>query len=76
MKKKKKTLLDEQGDHRATHSDTDNIHSHIIVNSVSFKDGKLLHLSPTSIEEQRQVSDQIFMAHGFSVLEPYTGQKR
>mgnify|MGYP000902492864 FL=1 len=60
----------------ATHSDTDNIHSHIIVNSVSFKDGKKLHLSPTSIEEQRQVNDQICMAHGFSVLEPYTGQKR
>lgn len=60
----------------ATHNDTDNIHSHIIVNSVSFKDGKKLHLSPTFIEEQRQVSDQICMAHGFSVLEPYTGQKR
>ena len=60
----------------ATHSDTDNIHSHIIVNSVSFKDGKKLHLSPTSIEEQRQVSDQICMAHGFTVLEPYTRQKR
>jgi len=60
----------------ATHTDTDNIHSHIIVNSVNFKDGKKLHLSPTSIEEQRQVSDQICMAHGLSVLEPYTGQKR
>ncbi|HWT74054.1 MAG TPA: relaxase/mobilization nuclease domain-containing protein [Mobilitalea sp.] len=60
----------------ATHTDTDNIHSHIIVNSVSFKDGKKLHLSLTSIEEQRQVSDQICRAHGFSVLEPYTNQKR
>jgi len=60
----------------ATHSDTDNIHSHIIVNSVSFKDGKKLHLSPTSLQEQRQVNDEICMAHGFSVLEPYTGQKR
>jgi hypothetical protein len=60
----------------ATHTDTDNIHSHIIVNSVSFKDGKKLHMSPTSLQEQRQINDQICMAHGFSVLEPYTGQKR
>lgn len=60
----------------ATHSDTDNIHSHIIVISVSFKDGKKMHLSPNSIEEQRQINDHICMAHGFSVLEPYTGQKR
>ncbi|NSW92167.1 MAG: relaxase/mobilization nuclease domain-containing protein [Firmicutes bacterium] len=60
----------------ATHTDTDNIHSHIIVNSVSFKDGKKLHLSPTSLQEQRQVNDEICRAHGFSVLEPYTNQKR
>ena len=60
----------------ATHTDTDNIHSHIIVNSVSFVNGKKLHLSPTSIEEQRQVNNEICMAHGFSVLETYTGQKR
>jgi len=60
----------------ATHCDTDNLHSHIIVNSVSFRDGKKLHLSPTSIQEMRQVNDQICMAHGFSVLEPYDGRKK
>jgi hypothetical protein len=38
----------------ATHCDTDNLHSHIIVNSVSFRDGKKLHLSPTSIQEMRR----------------------
>jgi hypothetical protein len=59
-----------------THNDTDNIHSHIIVNSVSFKDGKKLHMSPTSLQEQRQVNDEICRAHGFSVLEPYNGQKK
>jgi len=60
----------------ATHNDTDNLHSHIIVNSVSFKDGKKLHISPTSLQEQRHVSDAICKAHGFSVLEPYDGQKK
>lgn len=60
----------------ATHSDTDNVHSHIIVNSVSHKDGKKLHLPPTSIQEMRQVNDQICQAHGFSVLERYDGKKK
>ena len=60
----------------ATHNDTDNLHSHIIVNSVSFKDGKKLHMSPTSLQEQRQVNDEICRAHGLSVLEYYDGQKK
>jgi len=60
----------------ATHNDTDNLHSHIIVNSVNFKSGKKLHMSPTSLQEQRQVNDEICRAHGFSVLEPYDGQKK
>ena len=33
-------------------------------------------MSPTSLQEQRQVNDEICRAHGFSVLEPYDGQKR
>ncbi len=60
----------------ATHNDTDNLHSHIIVNSVSFNDGKKLHMSPTSLQEQRQVNDEICLAHGFSVLEPYDGTRK
>jgi hypothetical protein len=60
----------------ATHNDTDNLHSHIIVNSIRFKDGKKLHLPSTSIQEMRQVNDEICMAHGFSVLEPYDGRKK
>lgn len=60
----------------ATHNDTDNLHSHIIVNSVSFKDGKKLHLPPTSIQEMRQFNDEICMVHGLSVLEPYDGRKK
>ena len=33
-------------------------------------------MSPTSLQEQRKINDEICMTHGFSVLEPYTGQKR
>lgn len=39
-------------------------------------DGKKLHMSPTSLQEQRQVNDEICRTHGFSVLEPYDGQKK
>ena len=60
----------------ATHNDTDNIHSHIIVNSVGFQNGRKLHLTPTSIQEMRQANDEICMKHGFSVLEPYDGRKK
>ena len=60
----------------ATHNDTDNLHSHIIVNPVSFKSGMKLHLPPTSIQEMRQVNDELCRVHGLSVLEPYEGRKK
>lgn len=58
----------------ATHNDTDNLHSHIIVNSLRHTDGKKLHLPPTSIQEMRKVNDEICAAHQLSVLEPYEGK--
>jgi hypothetical protein len=33
-------------------------------------------MSPTSLQEHRQVNDEICRAHGFSVLEPNDGQKK
>lgn len=60
----------------ATHTDTDEIHNHFVVNSVGHKTGKKLHQSPTSLMEQRKVNDEICLAHGLNVLEPYTGQKK
>lgn len=63
----------------ATHVDTDHLHSHLIVNSVSWKDGHKLHQNAADLQRQRQVNDEICMAHGLQVLEPpkkYVQDKR
>lgn len=54
----------------ATHVDADHLHNHLIVNSVSWKDGRKLHQNAADLQRQRQVSDEICMAHGLQVLEP------
>lgn len=54
----------------ATHMDTDHLHNHLIVNSVSWKDGHKLHQNAADLQRQRQISDEICMAHGLQVLEP------
>lgn len=61
----------------ATHCDTDNLHNHLLVNSVSFKTGKKLHQNHDDLVRHRQVNDEICMAHGQPVLESYQkGQKK
>ncbi len=54
----------------ATHVDAEHLHNHLIVNSVSWKDGRKLHQNAADLQRQRQVSDEICMAHGLHVLEP------
>ena len=56
----------------ATHTDVPHIHSHFIINSVSFEHGKKLHQTPHTLRELRLSSDEICMAHGFEVLPTYT----
>ena len=56
----------------ATHTDASHIHSHFIINSVSFEHGKKLHQTPHTLRELRVSSDEICMAHGFEVLPTYT----
>lgn len=56
----------------ATHTDAPHLHSHIIINSVSFEHGKKLHQPPNTLRILRQSSDEICMAHGFEVLPTYT----
>ena len=57
----------------ATHCDTDHVHSHFVLNSVSFETGLKLRQSPNTLKELRMVSDQVCMAHGLNVLKPYRG---
>ena len=53
----------------ATHVDKDHIHNHLVVNSVSCEDGHKLHQNPADLQRQRQVNDEICMAHGLTVLD-------
>lgn len=57
----------------ATHVDRDHIHSHFVVNSVSYQDGSKLRQSPKTLLRLRALNDEICQAHGLSILEPYTG---
>ena len=51
-----------------THCDTDNVHSHFVINSVSFETGLKLRQNPNTLIDLRQISDQICQAHHLSVL--------
>lgn len=51
-----------------THCDTDNVHTHFVINSVSFETGRKLRQNPNTLIDLRQLSDQICQAHHLSVL--------
>ncbi|MBM6681755.1 relaxase/mobilization nuclease domain-containing protein [Pseudoflavonifractor capillosus] len=54
----------------ATHIDTDHLHSHLIVNSVSFQDGRKLHQSAADLQAHQLASDEICATHGLELLPP------
>lgn len=54
----------------ATHVDREHIHSHFVVNSVCYESGYMLRQGPTTLKKLRKLSDEICVAHGFSVLPP------
>ena len=58
-----------------THCDREHIHSHFVINSVGFESGKKLRQSPSTLKQLRKLSDEICIAHVFSVLQPYQGSK-
>ena len=53
-----------------THMDTDNIHSHIIINSVSSLDGHKIHQNKNDIERVRYVNDQLCVKYGLPICQP------
>ncbi len=62
-----------------THLNTDNLHNHFVVNSVSFRDGHKFRNSIEQHYELREISDQICKEHGLSVIRNapfYGGQSR
>ena len=53
----------------ATHIDREHIHSHIVFNSVSFEDGKKYHSNGNTVQELMDLSDEICMKYGVTVLD-------
>lgn len=58
-----------------THLETDNIHSHIIINSVNMKTGYKIHQSAKEFEEMRKVNDEICIKYGLPVCKPNPNKK-
>ena len=56
----------------ATHCDAQHIHSHFVINSVSFENGKKLRQNPNTLKSLRALSNEICRHHSLSTLEPYS----
>ncbi len=53
----------------ATHSDRDHVHSHFVINSVSFSNGYKLRQDRHTLERLRMLSDKICIKHGYTIIE-------
>ncbi len=53
-----------------THLDKGHLHNHIVVNSVSFVDGRKYRSTPKSLYALREVSDRLCRENGLSVIQP------
>ncbi len=62
-----------------THLNTDNVHNHFVVNSVSFKTGRKFENHISDHHKLREISDTVCLEHGKSVLKDatfYGGEKK
>lgn len=51
----------------ATHTDTRHLHSHVLVNSVSYVDGHKLHTSAAWLDQAKRHSDELCRSHSLSI---------
>lgn len=58
-----------------THVDKDNVHNHIILNSVSFIDGSKYHNSKVELALVRQTNDDLCRKYGLSIVDSYKTEK-
>lgn len=56
----------------ATHIDKKHMHNHFIINSVSFKDGKKMDVSPQDLLDIKNYSNTLCRQNGFITTEPKT----
>lgn len=55
-----------------THCDRNHIHTHFIINSVSFETGKKLRQNPNTLKSLRKLNDEICTKYDVTPLKPYT----
>ena len=60
----------------ATHLNTECLHNHFVVNSVSFADGKHYHDNKKNLRLLRQRSDELCHEYSLSVIEHPSGRKK
>ena len=60
----------------ATHLNTDCLHNHFVVNSVSFADGKHYHDNKANLRLLRQRSEELCREYALSVIEHPNGRKK
>ena len=60
----------------ATHTDREHLHSHVVINSVSYETGLKYHSNEESLMALRKASDELCMQYGLSVVKPKTKQKK
>lgn len=60
----------------ATHLNTECLHNHFVVNSVSFTDGKHYHDNKANLRLLRQRSDELCREYSLSVIEHPSGRKK
>ena len=60
----------------ATHLNTECLHNHFVVNSVSFADGKHYHDNKENLRLLRQRSDELCREYSLSVIEHPSGKKK
>lgn len=53
----------------ATHLDREHLHSHFVINSVSFVNGKRFHSNARFLRRMREISDRLCREYGLSVIE-------
>ncbi len=58
----------------ATHCNTGVYHNHLVINSVSFRDGYKFYNSKADYRQMREVSDRLCREHGLSVIEEAKGK--
>ncbi len=53
----------------ATHVDKDHIHTHFVINSVSFADGHKFQMSKKDLNDMKILNNKLCLEHGFSICE-------